>query len=155
MPFDEQDVAGVDGGAAWDMHEDIAPGVRRPDFDQVDDGVTDGSSRCPAERRRRFGSMHAAEVEAPETVLEELADHAHRRCGFQQPDHHRRVLPGHFLGGDHRREDLRPVEQFVAVAVVTVAVGVDQRRDRDAGERRLEPVEHRLRQRHVVERVDQ
>ena len=155
MPLHEENVAGEHRGAVGDVDQHVATGVCWADLDEVDDGVTDGSIRCPAERRRRFGSMHAAEVEAPETVLEELADHALRRCGFLLPDHLRRVLPGLFLGGVHRREDLRPVEQFVAVAVVTVAVGIDQRRDRDAGERRLEAVEHRLRQRHVVERVDQ
>ena len=47
------------------------------------------------------------------------------------------------------------MQQFVAIAVVAVAVSVDQRCDRDARKRRLESVEHRLRQRHVVERVDQ
>ena len=87
-------------------------------------------------------------------MLKELTDDAHRWCRFQRTYHHRRVLPGRLLGGDHRREDLRP-RAGSRCRCSGRRRGGDPGRDRDAGKRRLESIEHRLSQRHVVERVDQ
>ena len=124
------------------MNENITAGVGRPDLDQLNHGVPNGALGGAGERRRWLRTVHSGKVERPETVCEELADKPHRGRGLQQPNHHRRALVRHFLGRNLRAQNLSADDEFVSVAVVAVAMRVDERRDRHVGQRRGEAVKH-------------
>ena len=150
----EQDVPRVTGPAVGQVDEHVAPGVRRPHLDELHP-LTGGFQLHPAgERRGGQGRRDALEVEGTEAfpyVGAQLGPEVGRLHGGQHLGRHVAHLLGRRLGGD----DVGPFHQLVAVAVVAVGVGVDQRADGRAAGQPAHRVEHRGRQVQVEQRVDQ
>ena len=149
---DEQDVTGEDGPGVRHVHEQVALGVGRPDLDQLDLAAGHVEGQTALERPRRRGRFDALEVEVAEEAAEQVTDLAGRA---RQPGEQGRRHLGHLLGRGLGGDDLGPGDELVAVAVVTVGVGVDDGFDRRARRPLGERLEHLRRQHEVEQRVDE
>lgn len=130
----------------------VSPRVRRPDLDQLDHTATDLHLQPATERPGGHAHVDAVEVERAEEVTEQRTDLAGRRV--QRVQHRRRHL-GHLVSRRLGRDDLRRLEQLVAVAVIAIGMGVEQGGDRRSCGERSHRVEHLLGELQVEQRVDQ
>lgn len=85
-------------------------------------------SRCPS-KVSLGGVVDTGKLELAETVAKILAHLAHVRRYFHQGGHRLGRQLGHFRGGCGGGDDPGAGNQLVAVAVVAVRVGIDQRAD--------------------------
>ena len=110
----------------------------------------------PLESAGRQRLLDVLEVEVAEAVLEELADLAHLGRAAHHLGEPLGGVVGEFVRRGQRRDDLRVGDEFVAVAVVAVGVGVDERPDVvGGGLGGAHGLEHIRRERHVEEGIDQ
>ena len=130
----------------------VAGGVRRTDLDQLDHASTDLDVEPAVERARRQAHVDAVELEVTEEPAEQVADVA---LGLGQPGEHRRRHLGHLVRCGRGGDDLGAVDELVAVAVVAVGVGVDQRGDRGGVGDRRHRLEHPPGEAQVEQRVDE
>ena len=124
---DEQDVAGEDRPGVGHVGEHVAAGVGRADLDQLDRATADVEVEAAVEGARRAGvSSMPSKSNSPKNAAEQVADLA--RGALSRPASSAGgtslISCAAAAGGD----DLGAVEQLVAVAVVAVGVGVDDRR---------------------------
>ncbi len=153
---DEQDVTGVDRGAVGNVDDRVAGGVGRADLDQLDAAAAHVEIETALEHSRRWHEFDALEAELAEERPEQVADLAGRLI---QRSQHRRGNVGHLLGRRDGGDDLHPGptprDLTVAVAVVTVGMGVHHGVDRRPVGDRCQRVQHRGRQLEIEQGVDQ
>ena len=126
--------------------------MRRTDLDEFDDPTTHFDLETPVERAVGKTHVDVGELERSEEAPEQFAHFA--RCRVERGEHCRWNF-GHLVGGRRRRDDLGSVHELIAVAVIAVGMGVDQRANgRGAGEGR-ERIEHLLSEPQVEQGVDE
>jgi glycosyltransferase involved in cell wall biosynthesis/GT2 family glycosyltransferase len=152
----EEDVAGEHHPLGGQEGQRVATGVRRADLDQAHLALADLEAQLAAERLRGQHRLDAREVEGSEAAQEELAQRAHVRRLLDERRHRRRRQLGHLGGRPLGGDDPRARDELIAVTVIAVGVGVQQRVDPRCGRHRPAHLEqHLLGQGEVVERVDQ
>ena len=134
------------------MRQRVAPSVRRTHLDELDQTTAHLHLEATLERATGHAHLDTVELERAEEVAEQRADVT---LGPVERGQHGRWHLGHLVRRGRRGDDLGPVDQLVAIAVVAVGVRVDEGGDGSHGGDRRHRLEHLGREAQVEQRVDQ
>jgi len=147
---------GEDHALLRQPHDHVALGVRWAHLEQHDLLGPDAQAQLAVEGLGGRRVRDASEVERREHLGQKAPAWSERRRILHRARHRLGRELVHLSGACPRRDDARAREERIAVAVVAVGVGVDQRPDAlRRGNRGAHRVEHLPRQSQVEERVDQ